>query len=152
MRFLDLICANEHVEEDVMLPSAAVSEVLPPCPECGAARTTWWGGGRAPAAKVFIPVHHDGVGWINDESTLKATRELIAKEQRCSVDQIVVNRETKTEIKTRADEVRHRRWARDKQRGLDRAQINEIKDSCRRHGINPLTNKRATKRLPKELK
>lgn len=133
----DLICENGHVELDAFFKH--IDDENPPCPECGATRRVTWAHTRkAPGVDVYKPVFHDGVGWINDQDTFNATRALVAKEQGCKVSDLQAVRQTKTEISNTADEHRHRRWARDKKKGLDDVKRKELREITRRTGANPL--------------
>jgi len=132
IRSVDLICTAGHVEKDVLTddPFAA-------CPECGAPRRTWWGGGKSPGVHVFQPVYHEGVGMIASAADLKVAQHTIAKAQGCKPEDIVINRQSKAEVRTVADEHRQRAHDRNKKKGLDRQRINEIREGVRRTGINP---------------
>ena len=132
----DLICADGHLERDVFFKH--IDDENTPC-LCGLARhVSWAHTNKSPGVSVFKPVFHDGVGWINDQDTFNVVRAQVAKEHGCKGTDLVANRETGTQIANKADDLRHRRWARDKKKGLDDVRRREIREITRKTGINPI--------------
>lgn len=138
-RVIDIICENEHVEEDVLL---GMNDSIPPC-ECGAPRKVWWGNGKAPGVSVFRPVHVDGYGTISNQDDFHAYRKAAARNMGVSEDKLVAHQETKSERLTKADDRRHRAWERRQKKGLDRQRVEEIRSAVRKTGINPYNGRKA---------
>ena len=139
-RVYDISCEDGHVTRDVVVQTTT-SDDEPRMPDCicgkPAKRMVC-----APLFRFFKPVF-DGMGWITNEAELKLARERTAKAQGCKVEDLVVHQESKTEMQTKADDHRHRSYARSKKQGLDASRLKEIKESCRKTGYNPHTGQQA---------
>ena len=140
-RTLDLYCkACDETEEDILL---GMNDPLPTCVVCQGERTISWASGKGPGLKVFRPVFDEASGWISNEDDWNVHRARVAEKQGCKVEDIVAHRQTKSEISTHADEIRHRAAVRRKKQGITADVQKEIKATVQAHGINPLNGKKA---------
>lgn len=136
MRALDLRCPRcDETESDVYLKQ---DEPLPACPTCEGPRVISWAGGKAPGVHGFIPVYNDLTGKYMDADEWKTHRAAVAERQGVPVDQIVMHRQSKTEIATHADEHHHRSEVRRNKSGITADVRKEIQTSVKEHGINPV--------------
>ena len=135
-RLVDVFCPQNHVQEDLLL-----GDEIPDCPECGLPRKVWWGAGHATFSKVFQPVYHEGFGMITNEYEWKMVQTATARNMGCSPDQIQPVQESRSTVKTRADEARQRAYDRRRKRGLDEARVREIREAIARTGRNPYNGK-----------
>lgn len=147
MRALDLRCPRcDETEEDVYLGQ---DEALPVCPTCEGPRVISWAGGKAPGVHGFIPVYNDLTGQYMDADEWKTHRAAVAERQGVPVSDIVMHRQSKTEIATHADEIQHRAETRRNKSGITADVRKEIQTSVKEHGINPVLG---TKITPKPRK
>lgn len=142
MRALDLRCPRcEDTEADVYLGR---DEPIPACPTCEGPRVISWAGGKAPGVSGFIPVYNDLTGRYMDAEEWKQHRAAVAERQGVGVDEIVAHRQSKTEIATHADEIKHRVEVRRRAAGITPDVQKEIKDTIKNHGVNPVVNQKIT--------
>jgi hypothetical protein len=142
MRALDLRCPRcDETEVDVYLGK---DEPISPCETCAGPRVISWAGGRAPGVHGFTPVYNDLTGKYMDADEWKQHRVAVAERQGVPVEDIVMHRQTKTEIATHADEIKHRVEVRRRKAGITADVQKEIKDTVKNHGVNPVLGTKIT--------
>ena len=143
-RTLDLYCkACDETEDDLLL---GMNDALPTCVVCQGERTISWAGGKAPGLKVFRPVFDEASGWISNEDDWNVHRARVAEKQGCKIEDIVAHRQSKAEMVTHGEEIKHRAAVRRKKLGITADVHKEIKETVKSHGINPLNGKKAKRK------
>lgn len=106
------------------------SDGPPACPDCGGSRSVSWSHGKFPGVKggglkSFKKVDLGAFGVCETQD--QYDRAMGAIQSRFPGKQILVESDSATDKRTRADEARHRQWASRKEKGLNNKMVAEMK-------------------------